>query len=76
MTVNVTGTNGTTVTFYLYVNDPAFAGGTLTLQQTTAPSVLTSAAGTVLVGSCAVVFPSSGSGSGGGHGGGGGFPPP
>lgn len=69
--VSVTGSGGTTVTYYLYFNDPGFAGGTQTLNATTNGATIYAGDGYVYVGSIAVTFPTSGSGSGSGSGGGG-----
>lgn len=68
----VTGTGGTTVPYYLYYVDAAFAGGSKTLQTTTDPDVPFASADNVVVGQVSVAFPSSGSGGGGGDTGGGG----
>jgi hypothetical protein len=70
---NVSGTGGTTVTYFLYIDDPANAGGSQTLNATTTGNTIYQADGRILVGSVDVFFPVSGSGSGGGGGGGGGF---
>ncbi len=67
---SVTGSNGATVTYYLYMNDPAFAGGTQTLIATTNGNDVYGGDGYVYVGPVSVTFPTSGSGSGGGGGGG------
>lgn len=64
--VNVTGTAGTTVTFYLYFNDPTYAGGAQTLLASTDPHTVVTSDGYVNFGQVAVTFPSSGSGGGGG----------
>lgn len=68
--VSVTGTNGTNVTYYLYMNDGSFAGGTQTLIATTNSNDVYSGDGYIYVGGVAVAYPSSGSGSGSGGGGG------
>jgi len=67
---SVTGTNGANVTFYLYMNDPNFAGGAQALIASTNPNDVYGGDGFVYIGAVAVAFPSSGSGSGGGGGGG------
>jgi hypothetical protein len=71
MSVGVTGTGGTTVTYYLYIDDPEFDGGSKTLVATTSTTVTFQADGRVFIGSATVNFPTSGSSSGGGSGGGG-----
>lgn len=72
MSVNVTGTNGTNSTFYLYVDDSAYLGGAQTLQATTSTSVPYQNDGRIFMGQVTVAFPSSGTGSGSGTSGGGG----
>jgi hypothetical protein len=72
MSTSVTGTNGATVNYFLYFNDPGFAGGTQTLIATTNAADVYGGDGYVFVGGFALTFPTSGSGSGGGGGGGGG----
>jgi len=67
---SVTGTNGTTVTYYLYFNDPAFAGGTQVLVASTNGNDVYGGDGYVYIGSIAVTFPTDGGGSGSGGGGG------
>jgi hypothetical protein len=69
MSVGVTGTNGTSTTFYLYLDDPNFDGGAATLFATTSTTAPYGFDGRMFVGSCTVVFPSSGGGGGGGDGG-------
>ncbi|MDE2470456.1 MAG: hypothetical protein KGL35_17350, partial [Bradyrhizobium sp.] len=71
MSVGVSGTGGNTVTYYLYFDDPGYAGGAQTLVATTTGSNIYGANGRVYAGSVAVTFPTSGSGSGIGSGGGG-----
>ena len=71
MSVNTTGTGGTIVDYYLYVDDPSFAGGAQTLVATTTPADIYSNNARVYIGSCSVSYPSFGGGSGGGGGGGG-----
>ena len=65
--VNVTGTNGAHTVFYLYYNDPGWAGGTRTLYATTDGNVQFNNPDYILIGSTAVDFPTSGTSSGGGH---------
>ena len=71
---NVTGTNGTSVVYYLYYDDPGLLAGTCTLYASTDPKVTYTSDTKVLVGQVSVTYPASGSGSGGGStpGGGGG----
>lgn len=70
--VGVSGTGGTSVTYQLYYNDAAFAGGSQTLiavvQGNTAGY---ENSGYIWVGQCTVIYPTSGTGGGGGSGGGG-----
>ncbi|MBS0200667.1 MAG: hypothetical protein JSR70_09475 [Proteobacteria bacterium] len=68
--VGVTGTGGTAVTYYVYFDDPNYAGGTPTLVATTSSANIYTADGRAYCGSISVTFPTSGSGSGGGGGGG------
>lgn len=72
--VGVTGTNGTSVTYFLYYDDPGLLAGACTLYASTDPTVTYTSDSKVLVGQVKVVYPASGSGSGGGStpGGGGG----
>ena len=74
----VTGTNGTTTTFYLYYDDPGLLGGTRTLYASVNPLDTYNNDNKVVVGQVSVMFPATGSGSGGGTapGGGGGRPCP
>lgn len=72
--VGVTGTNGTSTTYYLYYEDPGLLGGTLTLNASTDPAVTYASDSKLMIGQLSVAFPSSGSGSGGGGGGGGNRP--
>ena len=72
-TVGVTGTNGSAVTYYLYLDDPTFSG-TGTLVATTTGTNVYANDGRVYIGSCLVNFPTLGGGSGGGSGGGKGGP--
>jgi hypothetical protein len=75
MSVGVSGTGGSTVTYFLYADDASWSGGSKTLHATTDGSDLFASAGRVYFGQVDVVFPTSGSGSGGGaRGGGGGVP--
>jgi hypothetical protein len=64
--VTVSGTAGSTVTYYLYYDDPTMAGGSRSLQATTAQITSLNANGRVLVGKATVTYPTSGTGSGGG----------
>lgn len=76
-TATLTGTPGTTVTYYIYADDPSYAGGTPSggLQSTTDPNVIFQNDGRVYLGSASVNFAtSSGSTGGTGTGGGGGCP--
>ncbi len=66
---SVTGTGGTSPTYYLYYLDPAYSGGTQTLYATTNANDLRGQLGIVYIGSVVVAFPTSGSGSGSGGGG-------
>lgn len=61
---NVTGTAGTTVPYYLYFNDPTYAGGTQTLIASTGAHDMVTNSGYVNIGSISVVFPASGTGGG------------
>jgi predicted phage tail protein len=72
MSVNVTGTGGTTVTYFLYLDDLTYAGGTKSLVQTTSTSTPYNASARVFIGQINVTFPSSGTGGGTGTPGGGG----
>jgi hypothetical protein len=77
MSVGVTGTAGTSVTYFLYFDDAAYAGGAKTLVATTDGTTVYQNDGRVWVGTVTVAYPSSGTTSGsGGSGGGGGTPPP
>lgn len=71
MSANVTGTGGTSVQYYLYVDDPTNAGGAQTLIATTTALDIYSSSGRVYIGEVLVAFPTSGSGGGSGGGGGG-----
>ncbi|MGV8944627.1 hypothetical protein [Thermomonas sp.] len=62
----VSGTNGTTTTYYLYYEDPGLAAGTRTLNASTDPKVSFNNDSRVFVGLVNVAFPASGGGSGGG----------
>lgn len=57
---------GTYGTWYVYGDDPTFAGGAITFQATSTPSVLTAADGRIYFGSITTASGGSGSGSGGG----------
>lgn len=57
---------GTYGTWYVYGDDPTFAGGAVTYQATSTPSVLTAADGRIYFGSITTVSGGSGTGSGGG----------
>ena len=75
MTANVTGTGGTSVTYFLYIDETVNTsqwGGSKTLQVTTSGTAIYQSDNRVWLGSVRVTFPSSGSGSGSGGGGGGG----
>jgi hypothetical protein len=72
MSTSVTGTNGAVVTYYLYLNDPGFAGGTQTLIATTNVADVYGGDGYVYIGGFSLTFPASGTGSGTPPGGGGG----
>ena len=65
----ITGTAGTTVRHYLFVDDPTNAGGSPSLQSTTSFASWMGGNGYVNLGYVDVVFPSSGTGGGGGAGG-------
>jgi predicted phage tail protein len=69
LSVSVTGAAGSLVTFYLYFDDPAYAGGNPTLVATTNGNDCYAGNGRVYAGQVTVNFPTSGSGSGGGDGG-------
>ena len=66
---SVSGTGGTSPTYFLYYIDPGYAGGTLTLHATTTGNDLRQQLGIVYIGSVVVAFPTSGTSSGGGGGG-------
>lgn len=66
--VGVTGTNGTSVKYYLYYDDPGLAAGSKTLYASTDATVTYASDSKLFVGEVTVVYPSSGTGSGGGHG--------
>jgi hypothetical protein len=70
MSVTIAGSAGVTFTYYLYVNDPNFAGGTQTLLVSGNGNDVYAGDGYVFIGPITITFPSSGSGSGGGGGGG------
>ncbi|WP_374248065.1 phage tail protein [Thermomonas sp.] len=71
-TAALSGTGGSSITYYLYYEDPAFSGGAKTLKTTTDSGVPFATAGNIVVGQVTVAYPSSGTGSGGGDPGGGG----
>lgn len=74
MSVNVTGTAGSTVVYNLYIDDKFFSGGTQTLVATTSTTVPYQADGRIFLGQISVTYPTSGTGTGsGGAGGGGGL---
>lgn len=62
----VSGTAGSTVTYYLYYDDPGMTGGSKTLQSTTSQITSLNANGRVLVNKVTVTYPTSGTGSGSG----------
>ena len=62
----VTGSAGTTVTFYLYYIDANYSGGTKTLNTSTDPHTVVTNDTYVNIGQIAVVFPTSGTGGGSG----------
>lgn len=66
MSVGTTGTNGASVTYYLYMDDALYSGGSHTLVATTTSSDVYNADGRAYIGAVIVTYPSSGSGSGGG----------
>lgn len=65
----VTGSAGTTVTFYLYYIDANYSGGTKTLQTSTNNHQVVTNDTYVNIGQIAVTFPTSGTGGGSGSGG-------
>lgn len=69
MSVSVTGTGGSTLTYYLYFDDPAYAGGTPVLNATTNGNDCYASNGLVYAGQISVTFPTSGTSSGSGTGG-------
>lgn len=74
MSVGVSGSTGTTVTYYLYLDDPNYFGGSQTLVATTTGDSVYQNDGRAWIGSIDVTFPASGGGTGtGGGDGGGGF---
>jgi len=70
--LTLTGTPSTTVTYFLWYDDPGFKGGSLILNSDTTGLGLTTTDGVVYVGSVAITYPASGGSSGGGSGSGGG----
>ena len=78
MSVNVTGTGGSTAIFFLYITEttnPSNLGGTKTLIATTNGNAVYQNDSNVWIGTVTVAFPTSGTGGGTGGGGGGGTPP-
>lgn len=71
MSTTVSFTRGATYTYYLFVDDAAYAGGAQTLQVTGDPNVPYQLDSRIYVGSVTVTVPASGTGSGSGSGGGG-----
>jgi hypothetical protein len=71
MSVGTSGTGGTTVTYFLYVDDPTNAGGTQTLVATTTALTVYQSDGRVFIGTVDVFYPAAGTGGGSGGGGGG-----
>lgn len=71
MSFTDTQARGSTVTRYLYADDPTYAGGSQTLSATTEFGGLFTSNGRVFVGTITTVIPASGSGTGSGTGGGG-----
>jgi hypothetical protein len=64
--VTLSGTPGSVVKYYLYYSDAGMAGGSKTLQATTNQITALSNNSYVLLGSCTVTYPTSGTGGGGG----------
>jgi hypothetical protein len=62
--VSVSGTAGSTVTYYLYYDDPTMVGGSKSLQVTTSQITSLNANGRVLVTAVKVTYPTSGTGGG------------
>lgn len=62
----VSGSAGTSVTYYLYYDDDGYTGGSKTLNATTSRITSLSARGRLLVGHVTVSFPRGGTGTGGG----------
>lgn len=71
MSVGVSGTSGTTSTYYLYLDDANYSGGTKTLVATQTGNNIYLSDDRVYVGTISVYFPTSGGGTGGGDYGGG-----
>lgn len=69
MSANVTGTNSTSTTFYLYVAANVYTPGAHTLLATTSANTVYGGDLNGYLGVVTVVFPASGGGSGGGSGG-------
>jgi hypothetical protein len=63
-TVTVTGSAGTTVTYWLYYDDPTGTGGSKSLQATTTQLNSLNSNGRVRVGQVTVTYPTSGTGGG------------
>ena len=66
---SVSGTGGTSQTYWLYYDDPGMTGGAKTLNASTTVVDTFNSDTRVLLGSVTVAFPASGSSSGGGSGG-------
>lgn len=64
--VTVSGSAGTSVTYYLYYDDDNYTGGSKTLNATTSQITALSARGRLMVGQVTVTFPTSGTGGGSG----------
>ncbi|MGY3265792.1 hypothetical protein [Lysobacter sp. HA35] len=62
--VGVSGTGGSTVQYYLYMDDPNHVGGARTLVATTNGNDIYGSSGRIYIGDCAVTFPTSGSAGG------------
>jgi hypothetical protein len=66
--VTLSGSAGSTITYYLYYDDPALSGGAKTLQATTSQLTSVSHDGRLFIAKLAVSFPASGAGGGSGGG--------
>jgi len=64
--VGVSGTGGSTVQYFLYMDDPNHVGGARTLVASTNGNDIYGSSGRIYIGDCAVTFPTSGSAGGGG----------